>query len=254
MYTLRVVNSGFNYSQDGPGNRLVYHLLGCNMRCPWCSNADAIDPAGLRVELPKGGGRWNYREIAAEEVLRQAQSARKIFVEGGGVTFSGGEPTLQAEALLQVLAALREAGIHTALETNGSSPRLAEFLPLLSLLIVDLKHYDDALHTRYTGISNKQVLQNIRTACQAGGPVWVRTPLVNGFNAGEEDIAGFLAIYKSLPTVNTSFELLRYHEYGRDKWEKCGLEYRVKNGAVSEARARQFEEAYRAAGLRVINT
>lgn len=251
MADFKLVNKGFNYSQDGPGNRLVYHLYGCNMRCPWCSNPEAMGAASPPAE---NAAKAPWQTIAVDEVVRQALSARKIFVDGGGVTFSGGEPTLQAEALGQALQKLRAEQIHTAVETNGTSPVLPDLFPFLSLLIIDVKHYDDARHQKATGLSNGQVLRNLRTACQKGLPVWVRTPLVNGFNAAEQDIDGFLDVYKTMDTSRCSFELLRYHEYGRDKWAQCGLPYTVTDGAVSEERARRFEEAYRAAGLHVIHT
>ncbi|MBQ6936567.1 MAG: radical SAM protein, partial [Clostridia bacterium] len=82
MYTFQ---KGFNYSQDGPGNRLVYHLSGCNLFCPWCSN-----PEGLRQNE-------NSKKYTIQEIFEEITSCRMMFFENGGVTFTGGEVSLQAE-------------------------------------------------------------------------------------------------------------------------------------------------------------
>ena len=95
---LRIFQKGFNYSQDGPGNRLVYHLQGCNLRCPWCAN-----PEGLSVE---GGERYPV-EALVQEVLR----SRAMFFDGGGVTLTGGEVTLQFDALKELLTRLHAEGV-----------------------------------------------------------------------------------------------------------------------------------------------
>ena len=81
---MRIFQKGFNFSQDGPGNRLVYHLQGCNLRCPWCSN-----PEGLSFQ----GGEAYTVDALVDEVLR----SRLMFFEGGGVTLTGGEMSLQLE-------------------------------------------------------------------------------------------------------------------------------------------------------------
>ena len=77
---------GFNYSQDGPGNRLVIHLQGCNLHCPWCSN-------------PEGMGFTSGIEVDVDELLKEINSCKRLFFGGGGVTFTGGECTIQKEAL-----------------------------------------------------------------------------------------------------------------------------------------------------------
>ena len=242
MLPLSIIKKGFNYSQDGPGNRLVYHLAGCNLRCPWCANPEALFDRGAAEPVLPG------------EILRQVLSAKAVLIDSGGVTFTGGEPTLQIDALLETLSMLRENDIHTAIETNGTYDDPARLLPLLSLLIIDFKHYDDKKHKAVTGASNAQVIENIRIADKSGLPVWIRTPLINGFNTADEDITGFLDIYSTLDKKNISFELLPYHEYGRDKWLKLDLDYMVSSGTVSSETICKFEDAYRAAGLSVIRT
>lgn len=125
---------------------------------------------------------------------------------------------------------------------------------MLSLLIIDFKHYDDEKHKNVIGISNASIVENLKLACKNGLQVWIRTPLINGFNATEEDIAGFIKVYQSLELDNTSFEFLPYHEYGRGKWEKLGRKYAVNDGAVSQETVKRFVDAYSANGLHVIRT
>ena len=89
---MRILQKGFNYSQDGPGNRLVYHLQGCNFACKWCSNADSIP---LHNEKAK--------DVSVSSVFDEILRSRMMFFDGGGVTFTGGEATLQADELLELL-------------------------------------------------------------------------------------------------------------------------------------------------------
>ncbi len=126
---MRVFFKGFNFSQDGPGNRLVYHLQGCNMRCPWCSN-------------PEGMVRTGGSEISVSALVAEAKGCLPMFFSGGGVTFTGGEATLQCDELCEALRLLRAAGIHTALETNGVSPSLPVIEKQVDYLMMDVKHFD----------------------------------------------------------------------------------------------------------------
>ena len=138
---MRIFSKGFNFSQDGPGNRLVYHLQGCNLHCPWCSN-----PEGMSLT----GG----EERTVDDVFSECLRSRALFFSGGGVTFTGGECTLQREELSELLSRLRAAGIHTAIETNGTSPHLRELLPHVNYLIMDFKHFDGDALLQSTGVGN----------------------------------------------------------------------------------------------------
>lgn len=234
---------GFNYSQDGPGNRLVYHLCGCNMRCPWCSN-------------PEGMQRYehNARHMPVEDVARQVISARPMYFEGGGLTLTGGEATVQFDAVKALLTAVKAAGINTCMETNASHPRLAELFPLLDTLIADLKHPFEAQHRQWTGIGNGQVIENLKAAAAYGMPLQLRTPLIHGVNDDDTAMAGFRDIYSGLSRPGMTVEFLRYHEYGREKWEKLGKRYQMENAYVTDERVQAFENACRQAGVSVIRT
>lgn len=242
---MKILKKGFNYSQDGPGNRLVYHLQGCNLNCPWCAN-----PEGMEMEGRSPG----YQEMTVEEMVREAAGSKVLFFEQGGITVTGGEPTMQFAEVKRLLQEMRKEHIHTAMETNGTHPALAELLPYLNLLILDLKHIDSEKHRQATGLGNERILKNIAVAAAKAEELWIRTPLIGGFNDEESNIRRFAQFYQSIPMEHVKLELLLYHEYGRDKWALCGKEYTVKNGFVEEAVREAYEKAYRSCGFSVIRT
>ena len=240
---IRIFQKGFNFSQDGPGNRLVYHLQGCNLRCPWCSN-----PEGLAHQ---GGEEWSV-DALMEEVLR----SRMMFFDGGGVTLTGGEVTMQLPAVLDFLTRLKEAGIHTCIETNGISPGLEKLFPVLDLLIMDVKHHDPVKHRAFTGAENSLTLENVTRALKAGQNLAIRIPLIGGFNAGEEDAHRFADLFIRLGIPGrATVELLRYHEYGKDKYKKLGIPYTMDDTArVSKAQCDRYAKILREAGIDIIHT
>ncbi len=234
---------GFNYSQDGPGNRLVYHLQGCNLRCPWCSNPEGLSPAG-------------GQRASVEALVKEILSCRMMFFDGGGLTLTGGEVTMQLDAVKALLTALKQAHVHTAIETNGIHPRLPELYPLVDHLIMDCKHYNLQTHRQVTGASNRLTHQNIRAAIDAGKKPNIRIPLIGGFNASREDARGFAELFRLLGLPgNGTVELLAYHEYGRDKYSKCGMEYTMTEEAfVSAETIGYFTQVLKDAGITVIRT
>lgn len=239
---IKIVKKGFNYSQDGQGNRLVYHLVGCNMHCPWCANPEAM---ALNCDC----------EIySVEKLVEQAKSCTPVFFDGGGVTLSGGEPTMQIAAVREFLSLLKQNKIDTAIETNATSPTLSTLFPFLDHVIMDFKHYDEKIHRQFTGVSNKTIKNNISFAAENAHDLLIRTPLINGFNASKDDASGFIEFYKTIRFENAKFELLKYHEYGKVKWEKLGLKYKTENGLIEDELLEYFENKYRESGFRVTRT
>ncbi|MBQ7546511.1 MAG: glycyl-radical enzyme activating protein [Clostridia bacterium] len=284
---VRILQRGFNFSQDGPGNRLVYHLQGCNMRCPWCSNpesmardgcivadgdaADALCPFGaVHDGMPDAAKcracampclehhsrhlRQSCTEEDVRDVLREVERSRALFFDGGGVTFTGGEATMQFDALELLLTALHNAGIHTAIETNGSHPRLPELFDRIDYLILDCKHYDDETHRRTIGAGCRQTLENLRLAAKMRSQLLVRIPLIGGFNDSARDAAAFADVLSVLYGCDQCVEVLRYHEYGKDKWKQCGMTYAMHDAFVSDDTYRQFCDTLRRRGLRLTHT
>lgn len=240
---LCIFQKGFNFSQDGPGNRLVYHLQGCNLRCPWCSN-----PEGLAME-----GGWKVR---VEDMIQEAVRSIPMFFDGGGVTLTGGEVTMQADGVRELLKGLKAAAIHTCIETNGLSRNLPEILPLVDYLIIDCKHYLPDIHRKVTGQSNENLFENIRTALSMGKAPAVRIPVIGGFNDGVEAAEGFADLFCSLGlNCCGSVELLPYHEYGKDKYHTLGIPYAMTERAyVSPETIREMRAILESRGIRTIQT
>lgn len=239
---LKIFGRGFNYSQDGQGNRLVYHLKGCNMHCPWCSN-----PEGMSFD-------GECTEVDVADIINEAVRAKPMFFDGGGVTFTGGEATAQAQALLQALKGLKNEGIDTAIETNGTSDALAELLPYIDRLMIDLKHPDSEKLRQVTGVGNAMTVKNIAAALSEGKDVVVRIPLINGFNNDPETFSRFAEILGGLNADTLRVEVLKYHEYGSDKWKKLGLEYKMKDAFVTEGHREALENTLKSKGIKVIRT
>lgn len=232
-----ILQKGFNYSQDGPGNRLVYHLQGCNFRCKWCSNPESMEMKNDKATIVK-----------EEEIIKEIQSCRPMFFEGGGVTFTGGECTLQHNELLKVLKETHTNGINTCIETNGSDNKLEELLPYIDFLIIDLKQPDEVEHEKWTGINNRTTKENIGKVLDSNRQVLIRIPLIKHVNVCPEKYVEF---FKQHSMVNAEIEILPYHEYGKDKWTK---DYQMKDGFVTKDDIVSMVDAFKKEGYIIINT
>ncbi len=234
---LKILQKGFNFSQDGPGNRLVYHLQGCNFACKWCSNADSIP-----FENP------NAKDCSADEIFDEIIRSRMMFFDGGGVTFTGGEACVQSDELIPLLKRLKENSIHTCIETNGSFSALREVAEYIDYLIVDFKHYDDEKHKFWVGKSNAEVKENIECFLKNGRQIHIRIPVIRNVNDAPEGFAEYLSQFD---TSNAVFEFLAYHEYGKDKWKG---KYQIENGFVSNETIKKFTEIFKNYGLQTVVT
>ena len=250
---IRILHKGFNFSQDGPGNRLVYHLQGCNFFCPWCSNPESIAPDGTKMTID-GKEKLSCTEHDTDDVFSEILSGKMLMFSGGGVTFTGGEPTLQFEALKELLIKCRDAGINTAIESNASHHRFCELSELIDYMIVYLKHYDTVKHKTVIGSSNEKTIENIKEVSKKRRQLLIHIPLVGKFNSSEEDAVNFAKLIKSFGNDNIQVEVLRYHEYGKDKWTQCGMEYRMTDAHVTDEEYTRFVDILRNNGISIIKT
>lgn len=234
---MKLLQKGFNYSQDGPGNRLVYHLQGCNFACKWCSNADSIP-----VENPLS------KDCSVDEIFDEIMRSKMMFFDGGGVTFTGGEICVQSDELIVLLKMLHENRIHTAIETNASYSSLKEIAEYVDYLIVDFKHFDEEEHVKWVGASNRSVKENIEYFFSLGRQIHIRIPVINGVNDNPQ---GFVDYFRQFDTSNACFEFLAYHEYGKDKWKGT---YQIENGFVSPETIKKFKETFENYGMKTVVT
>ncbi len=181
-----------------------------------------------------------------------------MFFDGGGVTFTGGEVTCQREALVPLFYLLRSEGIHTCIETNASLKGCEELFEITDYMIADFKSPDKEKLKSVTGADLCTVKENLFFRAKTGKPLLIRIPLVNGFNTGEENARLFAEFFCELSEKSGSeklyFEILTYHEFGKEKYAGLGLEYTVRNGFVQSEDARLLTSVLKENNLKIINT
>jgi len=166
------------------------------------------------------------REMTQAEVLKEVEKDRLFFEEsGGGVTFSGGESLAQPEFLEALLDELRSRNIHTAIDTSGlAAPGLMEKMAFKSdLILYDLKMMNEERHKKYTGVSNRLILDNLKRLAGLKRKIWIRIPLIAGVNDDDENILETAVFLKSLGGI-TNIGLLPYHKGGCEKIKRLGKE------------------------------
>lgn len=167
------------------------------------------------------------RRYSLDEVLAEIESDRLFYEQsGGGVTFTGGEPTSQRPFLLPLLQAVKACGIHTALDTSGycSWEALNEVRSFVDLFLYDLKLMDDTRHRQYTNVSNVLILQNLRKLAEHGHALRVRIPVVPGINDDEKNLRLSGEFLASLPGLQR-VDILPYHNSAEAKYQNLGMTY-----------------------------
>jgi len=215
-------------------------------RCDGCGKcAEACPSAALEVI---GTG------ISPEQLLQEIIKDLVFYqTSGGGVTFSGGEPVLQAGFLDAVLPMCKEAGIHVALDSCGALPwkTYLRLLGWVDLVLLDLKIMDPQRHKRVTGIDNRVILDTARSLAAEGIPMWIRTPVIPGYTqepANIQAIGEFIRQY--LPTVER-WDLLAYTNLGRPKYHRLDRVYQLENEPLLTAE--EMEKTCQIARSRVPN-
>jgi len=191
---------------------------------------------------------------SVEEIVGIAAQDRVYYEQsGGGVTLSGGEPLMQPEFAGDLLAACREEGIHTALDTSLHCPPevLDRVLPLTDLFLIDIKHLDSVRHQEATGVGNEQILANAATLGAVAIPIIVRVAVVPSFNDSTDAIraiAEFTSPFRKLEYL----ELLPFHRLGESKYRSLGLETRTSHlDPLSRERMTELADAARTVGIPV---
>lgn len=223
---------------DGPGIRVVAWTAGCNWRCRYCHNPDTWTVTnGMAVPL----------ERAVEE-LRKYRRGLKVM--SGGLTISGGEPLVQDRFVVRFATAARAMGVHTAIETNGYlGDRLSdEDLDQIDLVLFGIKSWGEA-HKDLTGKDIGPTLDFAHRLAARKQPIWIRFVLVPGLTDDREMVASIAKFAAGLGNVQR-VEVLPFHQMGRFKWEKLGLEYTLNDvSAPSQEQAEAICEVFRSEGL-----
>mgnify|MGYP000030102730 FL=1 len=206
---------------DGPGIRYVVFMQGCNLRCKFCHNPDT----------------WNSsigNLMSSDELLEKILSVKEyLFNSNGGVTFTGGEPLLQLDFLIEICSKLKEHGIHIAIDTAGNfdfkNEKIDKLCEYVDLFLYDIKHIDNLEHKNLTGVFNRNILslaEHISNVKKI--PMWIRIVYIPGITDKGDSLDRYKKFISTLKSVE-KIEILPYHEMGKYKWKELGLKYELEN-------------------------
>ena len=200
----------------------------------------------------------NAIPLTVENIVKEAVSCKMMFIDGGGVTLTGGEVTCQKDSIINLLHQLKENGVHTCIETNASLKNCEEIFKAVDYMIADFKSPDSEKLKAVTGADLEIIKENLLLRAKTKKPLLIRIPIINGFNNGKENAVSFSEFFEELKaksgSENLYFEILTYHEYGREKYEKAGKEYTVKNGFVTAEDVKILSQEIKNKNLKLIHT
>lgn len=208
-------------SADGPGVRYIVFLKGCNMRCKYCHNPDTWAKTDGELRSP-------------EDVLKQALRYKNYWGKKGGITVSGGEALLQIDFVTELFTLAKQQHVNTCLDTSGNPftreepfySKFEELMKVTDLVMLDIKHMDDAAHRELTGQTNTNILDMARCLSDNGKAMWIRHVLVPGITDDEGQLKRLRKFIDTLNTVER-VEVLPYHTLGVFKWKELGIPYRL---------------------------
>jgi pyruvate formate lyase activating enzyme len=218
---------------DGPGIRYVLFLQGCPFKCQFCHNRDTWDTHINKIKTP-------------EEVLADF-NRYKSFYKHGGITVSGGEPLLQIDALIELFKLFKSHNIHTAIDTAGgtfnpnNTTKMDELMRYTDLILLDIKHMDDASHQTLIGTSNKNILAFARYLDAIDKTVYIRHVLMPGITGTSTQLNALRNFLDTLHNVK-QIDILPYHTKGISKWKTLGFEYELKD--LKEPTKEEIYEAH----------
>ena len=248
---------------DGPGIRVTFFMKGCPMNCLWCHNPEGISPLPETVvQINRVGDReFCYNEEAGKyytiDTILGILDKEKVFMNQskGGVTFSGGEPMMQFEFLLEALKACKSNGYHTAVDTSGysSTEKFKSIMPFTDLFLLDIKHLDEAKHIQSTGVSNTGILDNYRFLLKSGKDIMVRIPVIPGFNDDPDNLERLRLFISATKTQSLKkINLLPFHKIGSSKYKRFNIPYRMGNvEPPAKEKMQKMKEFFMETGVKV---
>lgn len=212
---------------DGPGIRAVVFLQGCHLRCQYCHNPDTWNLNSEKCQV-----------YTPEELVKRLVRFKPYFKNNGGVTFSGGEPLLQREFLLETLKLCKKEELHTCIDTAGfGCGGYEEILEYTDLVLFDIKHYTPEGYKLVTGQNIEESLRFMDALKQAKTPMWVRHVVVPNLTASEEHLQGLAEHIVKLSKEYDirKVELLPYHVLGKEKYHRLQIPYKLEDTAPMDS-------------------
>ena len=203
---------------DGPNIRVVVFLQGCPLRCLFCHNPDTWASTSDKM-------------FTSKEIVDEIRKYRTYIEQGGGVTFSSGEPLFQSEFLLEMLKMCKKAGIHTCIDTSGTGYNkdyLDEILKYTDLVLLDVKALTKDSYKKMTGKNINEFNYFKGALNKSNKKVWIRQVIVPGINDNKEYILSLKEYLKDINNIE-KVELLPYHTMGVDKYKKLNIKYRLED-------------------------
>lgn len=200
---------------DGPGIRTVIFMNGCKLRCKYCHNPEM----------------WTKKEnnFSPQEIVEKIKRNKPYFKNGGGVTFSGGEPLLQPEFLIETCKLLKKENIHIALDTSGCGiGNYDEILKYVDLVLLDIKHTDKDEFKKLTSQDMDESLKFIDSLNKSNKEVWIRQVVVPGLMDNDEYLKDLVLTLKNIKNI-TRIDFLPYHKLGREKYISLNIPYPYEN-------------------------
>ena len=194
---------------DGPGVRTVVFMQGCPLKCAYCHNPDTWD---------LNGGDSVTEDFLFNRIMRM----KPYFKNKGGVTFSGGEPMVQAHDLIPLFHRLKSENVHIAIDTSGIiwNEDVKEAVELADLVILDYKHTDLKAFQELTGGMLTKTQMFLKNIIQMSKPYWIRQVIIPGISDNEKQVMQLNRL--TFSNLREKIELLPFHKMGMHKWEKLG--------------------------------
>ncbi len=219
---------------DGPGLRITVFFKGCPLRCQWCHNPEGLTPCPQRNVMT---GRMVGKEWTVSDLVGRLSRFKQAFdMSGGGVTFSGGEATLQPEFLIAVANGLRLKGVPVNLDTSGYCPAeiFMRIIDSIDMCYFDIKCMNAKLHERMTGKRNELILDNLRMlSSRSAIPYRIRVPLIPGVSDTQENRTATLAFIDSLSRSPEGIDWLPYNKVAPAKYKNFGMVFPFNVNEVS---------------------
>jgi len=200
---------------DGPGVRTVIFMQGCALRCLFCHNPETW-------EIKKG------KQYTPEQLVAKIKHYKNYYGETGGVTFSGGEPLMQTEFLLETCKLLKKEDINICLDTAGVGTNNYEILDYIDLVIFDIKAIDNESYKKMTGHEINKSLEFLKACQDKNKKLWLRQVIVPGINDTKEYILKLKEFSNNIKNVE-KIELLPYHTMGVNKYKELNIPYVLQN-------------------------